>query len=151
MHPKKLKCFLGIVQEKNNHLYSMTTIPLDCVNEVLSYLPDGGGATRQFRTEKPYIKNYLDSFCMAYTSSNLEYFNWLYEREDPRGIMERLAHIPIKLASQSKDLGLCRHQCCGITTKGPRCKNKTFGLFCSRHEGSTACYWTTPSSLYPAH
>ena len=132
--------------------FNMASIPQDCVSEILSYLPEGGGATRQFRTEKPHIKDYLNAFRMKYTSSNLKYFNWLYERKDPRDVLQRRIGLPIKLVpAPPKSV---RHQCCALTTKGARCKNKTFGLFCSRHEGATTCYWcaprfTPPSSTLP--
>ncbi len=152
----------------------MATIPLDCVNEILSYLPEGGGATPQLRTEKPHIKEYLNSFCMSYTSSNLKYFNKLRSRtaatnfSDPRrrgpttGLLllisaaEAVAAGPSALegwmARQRRHvIDVSKHQCCALTTRGHRCKNKTFGLFCPRHEGSTTCYWTAPSSLSPAH
>lgn len=135
-----------------NQPFNMASIPQDCVDQILAYLPEGGGATRQFRTEKPHIKEYLSTHLMGYSSQNLKYFNSLFNRPDPRTVPQRLAGVPINIPAR---LQLrpeeCRHQCCALTTRRGRCKNKTFGLFCSRHEGSTACYWTTPSSLYPAH
>ena len=147
----------------------MAKIPLDCVNEILSFLPDGGNATRQFRTEKPHIKEYLNSFFMRYTSSNLKYFNRLAKRtpasgQSPRGLRRHFIGTPepVIVAALVREYGIAilllegehidkesacpinvgRHQCCALTTKGARCKNKTFGLFCPRHEGSTTCYWT---------
>ena len=76
----------------------MASIPQDCVSEILSYLPEGGGATRQFRTEKPHIKEYLNSFCMRYTSSNLKYFNQLAERAPARGLENQGLAILIRAA-----------------------------------------------------
>ena len=136
----------------------MASIPQDCVSEILSSLPEGGGATRQFRTEKPHIKEYLNCFCMSYTSSNLKYFNKLAERPRPEhqglSILARAAlHIERGERWVGWTFDVPRHQCCGLTSKGHRCKNKTFGLFCSTHEGSTTCYWTasrfTPPTLPP--
>ena len=131
----------------------MASIPQDCVSEILSYLPEGGGATRQFRTEKPHIKEYLNSFCMRYTSSNLKYFNQLAERSrgaEHRGLaMLRRAAEYVEMEETGWAIDVPRHQCCGLTSKGHRCKNKTFGLFCSTHEGSTTCYWTAPRFTPP--
>ena len=133
----------------------MASIPQDCVSEILSYLPEGGGATRQFRTEKPHIKEYLNSFCMRYTSSNLKYFNQLAERAPARGLEHQGLAILLRAAEYIAmeetgwTIDVPRHQCCGLTNKGRRCKNKTFGLFCSTHEGSTTCYWTAPRFTPP--
>ena len=133
----------------------MASIPQDCVSEILSYLPEGGGATRQFRTEKSRIKDYLAALRMGYTSQNLKYLNSRSNRPDPRTKLQKLAGAPInppaRLQVRPKE---CRHQCCALTTRRGRCKNKTFGLFCSRHEGTTTCYWsasrfTPPTSSLP--
>ena len=136
----------------------MASIPQDCVSEILSYLPEGGSTTRQFRTEKPHIKEYLNSFCMRYTSSNLMYFNRLAERyrsplEEGLAMLRRAAEY-VEMEENGWTIDVPRHQCCGLTCKGRRCKNKTFGLFCSRHEGSNTCYWsasrfTPPTSQLP--
>ena len=120
----------------------MTAIPLECVSEILSYIPDGGGAMSGFKTEKPHIREYLNSFCMRYTSSNLKYFNRLGTRVDPRDVLQHRLGLPIKLASHAPSAESLRHQCCVLTKRGHRCRNKTFGLFCGRHEGSNTCYWT---------
>jgi len=130
----------------------MASIPQDCVSEILAYLPEGGGATRQFRTEKSRIKDYLSALRMGYTSQNLKYLNSQFNRPDPRTKLQKLAGAPInppaRLQVRPEE---CRHQCCALTTRRGRCKNKTFGLFCSRHEGATTCYWTAFLPRFPAH
>jgi len=137
----------------------MAIIPQDCVSEILSYLPEGGGALRQYRTEKSDIKEYLNSFCMCYTSSNLKYFNRLKKRawavpnikEHDEG-HGRAARAFINAEAENRRVpsnAACLHQCCGLTRRGHRCRNKTFGLFCGRHEGSITCYWTSESLKVP--
>lgn len=137
--------------QTNNYLFTMTAIPLECVSEIFSYLQDGGGTILpQFKTEKPHIKEYLNTFCMHYSSCNIKYFNRQRTRVESRTAQRVRLGLPIKFSSPTLPVESSRHQCCGLTKRGHRCRNKTFGLFCERHEGSNTCYWTFESSKTPA-
>ena len=131
-------------------------IPEDCVSEILAYLPECVVIRKEQRRHHPKIRDYLDALRLAYTSRQLRYLNYQYQRQfarrpgrpwrqklSLRSYLEE-SHImpgPDGLC-KSKAMKHYKHTCCALTHKGTRCIYKTFNLFCGKHKGSTICYWT---------